>query len=246
MQQIVTYISDLHNDFKKCLAVSLFLHFAIVIFFSVRFLFFPSEPLILQNAIRVDVVDLPDKVKSLPEPTIAEPAEPEPVAKQEPPKPKEIPKAVELKKEPEKKVETKQKDAFNKLKQLSALDKLKEKKAEEPKATAPLKGNMLNSGDSLTGLEKIQFDDYFSKLKAHVRERWDLPQWLANANLSAQAGVLIDERGFVIKKQLIKSSGNEIFDNKVIATLEKSSPFPSPPPRLRDLVGSRGIVFNFP
>ena len=152
----------------------------------------------------------------------------------------EKPKTVDLKKD-----KTKQLDAINKLKQMSAFDKLKDAKPNAEPAPQ-FRGNIINAGDSLIGLEKIQFDDYFSKLKSHVSEQWDLPQWLSNANLSAQAGVQIDERGFVIKKQLIKSSGNEIFDEKVLSTLEKSSPFPAPPNRLRDVVRARGIVFNFP
>jgi TonB family protein len=244
MQNIVDFLSDLHLDFKKCVIVSISIHVAIVLFLTVRLLVFPSEPLIIQNSIRVDVVDMPDKVSTLPEEKPAEPA-PEVKAKPEvkppPPEPEAKPKTVDLKKD-----KTKQLDAINKLKQMSAFDKLKESK-EEPKPAAPqFKGNILNAGDSLTGIEKIQFDDYFSKLKSHVREHWDLPQWLANANLSAQAGVQIDEQGFVIKKQLLKSSGNEIFDEKVISTLDKCSPFPPPPNRLRDVVRARGIVFNFP
>jgi TonB family protein len=50
----------------------------------------------------------------------------------------------------------------------------------------------------------------------------------------------------VIKKVLAKSSGNEIFDDSVMASVEKASPFPAPPKRLVNVFLVDGIQLGFP
>lgn len=242
----MTLIEQFHKSdtFAKFLALSMAAHLAIVIVFTVKAFWFPSEPIQIRSAIRVDVVALPDKVMA-PPPAPAPPKEPPKVAI-EPPKPTP---AATTPKAPTKNVADSQKKALDRLKALQAIDQLK-REVEEQKAEPPnqpeYKGNILNKGTSLTGLEKIQYDEYFALIQQHVKDRWDLPQWLADANLKAQIVVMVDDRGFVIRRQIITSSGNEIFDSKVIAAIDQSSPFPPPPARLAGLLQAQGIVFNFP
>ncbi len=233
-----------HGDdaFSRFVLYSLGAHIIIFTIFIVRAALIPSEPLEIRNAIRVDVVDLPDKIV---ENSTSAPA---PIPKVEVKKPTPEVKPVEKKPEVVKKdAVSLQKKALEKLKALDAIDKFKQETAEKakPKPTT-YKGNVLNAGDSLTGLEKVQFDNYFTTLRAHLNQHWSIPQWLEQSDLRAQALVVLDSDGLVVRKQILKSSGNDIFDGHVLDAIEKSSPFPQPPERLKGIMSMRGIVLNFP
>lgn len=233
-----------HGDdaFSQFVLYSLGAHVAVLVLFLLRAALVPSAPLEIRNAIRVDVVDLPDKIAP------PAPAAPAPAPQVEIKKPEQAKPIVEKKPEVAK-INTKdaQRKALDKLKALDAIDKFKHESAEQAKPKpVTYKGNAVNAGDSLTGLEKVQFDSYFADLRAQLNQHWSIPQWLEQSNLRAQALVVIDSSGFVIEKKILKSSGNDIFDGHVLSAIEKSSPFPKPPDRLKDILNMRGIVFNFP
>jgi colicin import membrane protein len=240
-------------------------HVVLVVFFTVRAVFFPEAPIDYRAAIRVDIVDLPDKIPTAPEPsstTTAPPQPPPEAAKPEPPKPAE-PAKVEVKPEvkvpPLKKTDAvdlskaknEQKKALEKLKQMSALDEIKKQvaQADSKKSDAAkfqFKGNALSPGTDLTGLSKIQHDDYVASLDRHVKQYWALPEWLARKSLSVRIRIKIDERGFVIKSEIVKSSGNPDYDDRAIAAVQRASPFPAPPSKLVNIVGVDGILLGFP
>jgi TonB family protein len=134
---------------------------------------------------------------------------------------------------------------------MAALDRIKnevgeEKRKKPDKTGTKVAGNQLHAGNALTGLDKIEFDRYFDDLHQKVLDNWSIPQWLADMPLKAQVQILLDEKGFVTKKTLLKSSGNQIFDNKVLAAIESSSPLPVPPARLVGKLSTSGIILNFP
>lgn len=236
-----------HGDdaFSRFVLFSFGAHILVFTIFFVRAALIPSEPLEIRNAIRVDVVDLPDKIvenaTTAPKPVPqVEVKKPDPVVKPVPEKKPEVVKenAKDL-----------QKKALEKLKALDAIDKFKKETAEQEKPKAKpttFKGNAINTGDSLTGLEKVQFDSYFGALRTHLNQHWSIPQWLERADLRAQALVVLDESGLVTKREILKTSGNDIFDGHVLDAIDKSSPFPVPPERLKGIMSMRGIVLNFP
>ncbi|MGE0762865.1 MAG: TonB family protein [Bdellovibrionales bacterium] len=241
------------DTFPKLVATSLGLHALVIALFVVRAAWVPSDELLIRNSIRVDMVALPDKVAT-PAPAEA-PAKPEPVpvAKTEPVKPSPVaPKKVEKvhdKKAELKKLQETQKKALEQLKAQSAIERMKNEIEEnsKPKPKPPsFKGNAVNQGDGLTGLEKIEFDRYFGDLEKKIKQHWNLPGWLVEAKLRAQAMVLIDNSGAVVKRQILTSSGNDVFDGQVLAAIDGAAPFPEPPARLKDVLALRGIVFNFP
>lgn len=254
------------DHFQRDLAIAAAGHALVLAFIFLQAVFLPSDPIDLRQAIRVDVVGLPEKMTELPPPAPAEVKEsaPPPSApvKELPPKvvePEPAPKAptVSLDKKPKPKDLSKaQKAAMDKLKRMSALDKIKEELAAKSKTKAPsagksgtsqvVKGNEVTKGDSLTGLSKIAFDEYLSSIKAKVLENWSVPQWLMEANLKARVLVLIDQRGVVMKKTIQQSSGNDIFDGQALDAVDKSSPFPAPPDRIQGVLSTSGIIFNFP
>src|SRR5476651_587847 len=80
--------------FKKTVAISFILHLSILLFFSIKALVFPSEALNLDAAIRIDMVDLPDKIANLPEPQ--QPQQPEQPQKTKLSEPKSMPETAQL------------------------------------------------------------------------------------------------------------------------------------------------------
>lgn len=266
---------------KRGLAVSFAIHAAILSMFTLKAVFFTPKPIDFSQAIRVDMVGLPDKVQpeDLTAPATKNPA-PQAKAPPEEKKPepiKETPKKEVKKAEPvvaEKKptlpakpdneainldkVKAKQQSALDKLKAMAALEKIKEEvQTEKPQktastttgaqaGTAPVKGNVVSPGNSLTGLAKLEHENYAGLLDKHIKEHWYLPEFLAKRNYKAQVLVKIDQNGRIIEKKIIKSSDNPDYDDSVLQTIQKSEPFPAPPDRLVDVVAVSGIIIGFP
>ncbi len=138
--------------FKRAIIGSVALHVALVAVFTVRAVFFPSEPLQLEQVIRVDMVALPDKATAKlppmeepapqpqaeakpeppkPEPPKPEPAKPElpkpPVAQAPPAPPKPEAPAVNLNK-----TKQDQEAALKRLQALQRLEKLQQKESPPP------------------------------------------------------------------------------------------------------------------
>ncbi len=262
------------DSLRRFVWISLIFHIAVGLAFTIKNVFFAGEAIEYQSAVRVDLLGLPDKIKpevvkdALPAP----PAPPSPQAKKQYEKPapevvekpeKEQPPLKELVKKVNKKDpdainldrhnQLKQKEALNRLKQMSALEKLQEEVAAEPKKVAaaapaakPIKGAAISSGSQLTGLSKIQADNFIGDVEKKIRQNWALPQWLAGKNLSAQVRVRFDNNGNILSAQIVKSSGNSSFDEIVIDTVHKSSPLPAPPEKFVRLMSLEGILFGFP
>lgn len=234
-----------NNSFTSAIVASCLFHIAVVSIFIVKTTFFPSEDLIIASAIRVDMIGLPDKAK--PKPKL--------VAKK-----KSVKKAAKKKSKPVKKttkksfkkIKSAQQRAFEKLNALNALEKIesdinsKEVEEQTTEKKQEFKGNKITDGSNLEGLTKVDFNRYYESMSSKVRNNWSLPQWLADANLKAQAVIFLDENGALIKAKILQSSGNSIFDETVLNALSKASPFGEPPVRLKSILRDSGIVFRFP
>ncbi len=243
------------DSFFSFILLSLGFHGIILAFLTLKILFFPGEIPEHIDAIRVDVVALPEKQTTPPPPA---PEKPEP-KKSEPKKPKPEPKKPKPKKpepkKPKPKPKPKQPDVKKVLDEqdsaitrLKALQKLKEKNKEkdDPIQKIEYKGNQLSKGNSLTGMQTLKDNNYTDKLQPHIKAYWSLPEWLANANLNALVLIKIDKRGGVISKTFLSKSGNENFDEYVMGTIEKAIPLPPPPQSLVDLYQTRGVKIAFP
>lgn len=253
---------EIKDDFNRGVIVSMAIHVAIFGGFLVRNLVFPPKPYEAAPAVRVDIVALPDKMPNLPP---APAPAPEPVAEKPAPKaeakpaapPKPLPKkaddAIKLEK-----TKDKEKAAIEKLKTMAAMDKIKEELARERteaekkrleelgKARAQkIKGNVLSPGTALTGIDKLDYDEYGGALDRHIKPYWQLPEWIARKGYRAQAIVRVDARGQLISRQLIRSSGNPEFDQNALETIDRASPMPAPPEKLAAVVGTQGIVIDF-
>ncbi len=249
-----TSTSSYEPSLKPWIQKSLIFHAVVLAVLTVRALVFPTEPIQIENTIRVDLVALPDKNPQLAE---AEPMETKP---QTPPTPaptvnpvKEttaMTKPTESKAGIPKKVSATQAaldrlKALNKIEESISEEEKKKKLAEIEKARS-IKGNMLAKGNSLTGLNRIQYEKYFSEIKNHAMKQWNLPEWLAKGNYRTVVSVKIDDRGNVIEKRITQSSGNQQYDELALTSIERASPFPQPPEKFRDMLSERGMLLGFP
>ena len=220
--------------------------------------FFKKDIHITSSSIRVDMVGLPDliskkspssikKVKSKPIKTKKKEKK-DPVKSslkkdlQKPkPKPKKIPKPEPL---PEKKTISQEPP--------SPAPEPKTKKEEPAPSHSEqelLKGNKVKQGED-QGEERDFVSESMSALhlytramKRKIKAHWNLPKYLVNTYLTAQIEIRINEQGHVVYKQIVLSSGNDMFDSYVLKAIEDSAPYPSLPENIRDLV-KEGIVFN--
>lgn len=245
---------------SRGLIYSIIAHIVLVVAMIVQVVFYPSDALDLSRAIRVDMIDLPDKVISqpipedktkLPEKKIVEPS-PEPEAKVVKEEPK--PKLPEKKEKPIdesvniNKVKSKQKDALNKLKAAAAIEKLKEEesKKNETKPKPVFKGRILSAGTSITGLDKLQSDSYLSQLDGKIKSHWALPQWLIGKPLRARVLIKFDEAGTILYKKITQSSGNPTYDDYCLLAIDKATPLPKVPEKFSTVYKVDGVVIGFP
>lgn len=257
-------IKHYEEPMSNAVILSIAAHLLVLSFFIVKAVFLPDESLDYESAIRVDIVGLPEKydpdkkIAPLPPP---EPPKPE-QAKEEKAKPAPEP-VVEkekptLKKEVEpdtvnlNQTKAKQAEALKKLKAMAALEKIEQEigegddKKNKKQQSQPIRGNIISHGSQLSGINKLQHENYISTIDSHVKQYWRIPQWLAKKNLRAQARIKIDDNGNVIEKVLVKSSGNSSYDDAVLETISNATPFPKPPVKFVSLVGGEGILLGFP
>lgn len=238
--------------FTRYITISIAAHIGLLLFFALKGVY-NSEPIIVQKAIHVDLVGLPDKME--PE-QVAEAVKnsdstkkPEPPAKSETKekssKPIEAAKPTVNTSNKKEDLKAKQKKALDKLKAMDALERI-ESEVQSQKKQKLIKGAAVASGDSLTGLDRIEYERYFGEVEQHLKKNWALPSWMMDLDVRAQALVQIDEKGYVVLKKLITASGNQDFDDKVMESIDRSSPFPPPPDRLAGVLKNKGIIFNFP
>lgn len=249
--------------------ISLIAHATLLLAMVINVSFFSKPKLDLSEAIRVDMVglpekynpaqkstDLPEKIEKPVEPVIEE-KKPEPKVEAKP-EPKPEPKA-ETKPDPKAKPEPdtvkldkakqKQKAALEKLKKLSAVDKIRQQVQNEKTAAETakiLKGRVLTKGTALTGLDRIQSDNYTGQLDALVKSHWALPQWLIGKQLRTRVLVKIEPDGRVSDKKVVQSSGNPTYDDYCLQAVTKASPFPKVPDKFTEIYAEDGVVFGFP
>ena len=268
--QNVTQTAD--DRLNRAIGYSIAFHVALFVAFGVRAVFFSSEPLVLENSIRVDIVALPDKgVKQVPleaKPAPQAPQEkppekpPEPAPKPPPPKaapveaPKPAPPTVAKPEIPKVNLDKAKRDQEAALQRLQAMQTLEksmrsrnEKPSEAPAESAapppPIKGNEVSAGNALKGLARLEHQNYLQGAYARIKSQWNLPRWLSSANLSARVRLYIDENGNVTRKDIVRSSNNAVYDERVMAAIEAASPLPPPPSELANRIAAQGIELDF-
>lgn len=252
------------KDFRRGVAISIGVHVVFFLLLILNLVFSKPSTLDLSQAIRVDMVGLPDKIdhNQLPEKVQDTPQAEKPVDKTEPkhaieklpekvklppPKPDAI--VVDLKKS-----KNKQKEALEKLKKLSAIDKIKQEvksedlqdKAKQDAHRAIVKGRVISAGTAITGLDKIEVNTYLQALDQQVKQKWALPQWLINKPFKAQVHVKFDGNGKILSRVILKPSGETTYDNYCLQAVDEAAPFPKVPEKFTEKFSVDGVVIGFP
>lgn len=246
----------------RAIRVSMALHGALLFFFTIKSVVFPSTPVLIAPTLRVDIVDLPDVLKKdlmkAPLPEIAKKDSEGEVKK--PPKIADPPKTetkiekaerdemVLNAKQAAKEKADREKKLRGALARIKALDRIQAIPNEdaEPVPTV-IKGNQISKGTSLSGdaRESMQAT-YYDALRERLQENWALPLWLERQKLSAQVQIFIDRSGKTRNFKFLRLSGNAQFDEAVKRTLTQSQPFPIPPDDIRDKILVDGVLIGFP
>jgi TonB family protein len=240
---------------SQAIWISIGLHIAAVAVFTLRAVLYPSQAIEMEHTIHIDMVGLPTKIQSLPiapplekappveAPKIeAAPAPPPVVEKKLPPlvKPQTLPETPKVNLN---QVKHQQESA---LKRIEAMQRIEHLARTQPtRSSAPIRGNQVSPGKSLTGLARLENAKYTDGIDEFIKRNWDLPRWLQNAKLSARVRVYIDAQGRVIKREISRSSNNQVFDERALNAVDKSSPLPAPPSDLTNVLAVDGIEIEF-
>ena len=211
--------------------------------------FLKEENIAYIPVIRVDIVALPDKQSPRRSVVVQQKKTPSKTEIQKPQPPPQLKKVQTPAKSQRKQEMTKPSFMYDKQLQKvgqSAIERLKHlKKVQSMLEEEDLvKGNRIAPGTALEGLDKLDYNNYIGVLHSHIQSYWELPQWLAvSDNLNTVVKVYLDPRGYVIKRELIKSSGDTRFDQIVLTAIDRASPFPKPEDKFVDIVYS-GIILT--
>ena len=233
----------LQKQFRIFILISFFVHIVVFLLLVLIPYQFKSKPVHIKEAIRVDMVGLPDLIQ--PQQKAVKKAKPKakPVPpKKKPPQKKKKPQK-EVPKKPQEKEIAKNPPVSAQQAQTKAIESLKAQTA-QPQT---YKGEQISKGESLEGEVDplLGHGYYFTRMKAHIKMFWNLPRLLADKQLRATVVIEVNQDGNVMRIRLERSSGNETFDQIVVETIRLASPLPVPPPEILHIL-RQGVGFNFP
>lgn len=246
-------------EINKGIKWSAIAHLALLAIIILKSLVFPGKPIVYIPSLRVDIVGLPDVLKSEKMLSKNAPTNIEEMKKQLqeaetgaknikiPPSAKEEIKKDDMTIKPLASASEKnrQKRLKNALSRIKALAKITGE--QDSAISQPIKGNMISHGSSISGeARETGKAGYLDTLRERLQDNWALPVWVARQRLSAQVQIHINSRGRLESFKFIKLSGNSQFDDAVKKTLIESQPFPLPPPDLVGRLISDGILVGFP
>ena len=226
--------------FRRWIRYSIAGHFVffVVVIIASSNIFNRSKSIQIKQAIKVDMVGLPDIKKTVQKKKKVQKKKAAPKIKKKTLKKKSTPKKPK-KKEPQES----QKPIDMKAAQTDAIERLKQDQNPEPPT---YKGEKVSKGQSQIGeINNVLLNAYFDRVKMHVIQYWSLPQWLADKNLRATVIIQVNSYGKITRIELERTSGNETFDQVVIDIIRAASPLPEPLPELANAL-KQGVGFNFP
>ncbi len=243
------------DSFSKFVFASFILHLCIVIIYTVKAVLLPTETIIYEPAMRVDLIALPEKITEPQIPTPTEEIKESQKLQEKINVHNEIPQKEDVVLKSDKDIpKVKTDSAIAKIKESMAIDKIKKLMGENKESQTQLtetknityKGNILSPGTELKGLNKLQHETYEGDLDRHVKKFWMLPEWMAKKNYSTRVRIYLDEKGFLTRVRIVLSSGFKEYDDLVIDSIKKAVPYPPPPAKFKDMVDVDGVLLGFP
>lgn len=132
-------------------------------------------------------------------------------------------------------------DKFKKDNQKRDVNDIINERIGEPDDEGQLDGD--RDGVALEGEIK---DAYFARVTAAIQRAHQVSTTISPEELVRLRAVVefkIGEDGTISDVRIRDSSGNDVYDNGVIAAAKRASPVPAPPPPVRDLA-ARGVAVN--
>ncbi len=188
----------------------------------------------------------PVSAPQLPTPSPVEPTPPEPVVKavEPPPPPKSIPAkpvsvepskadiALKAKKERDEKLKAEQlkRDENKRLDDKKKADEDKAKKAEDAKrkvAEEKLRAEVEAREASLAGARQRAVNDYAAKIGALIRSRANIPDSVTGKPI-VEVRLRLLKNGAVLDAQIVRPSGNRIYDDSVERAINGIRQWPLP------------------
>lgn len=282
--------SILHFWFKKPLSkeilFSVGLHLGVIVGFVFFSSFYTSHLIIKRDVYEVDLVSLPPPIgkpqkgiektppppkasQDLPQRTIEELKEIQPVIKTETKPMVQEKTEKKIKTSPPKEAPTVDSTVIEKeIADMKADVALENKIAEITESTlASLKdvkekekvGSKDGKESNQAGIEKgveggVGFSEnyvmtqYKKSLRAHVLNSWNLPQWTISTlpqDIFVIVAVYVNDNGEVIRTEFEKSSDLIFYNQSVVRAIKRASPLPKPPAELSQEIVRSGILMRF-
>jgi len=106
--------------------------------------------------------------------------------------------------------------------------------------------NAATSGNAgSTSTMGVLEQQYYATIAGHVKQYWqppDVKSW--DPNLLAIVSITIAANGQIVNQTIEKESGDKLFDQFVLKTLEAANPLPAPPPALQKQRIEIGLRFK--
>lgn len=251
---------------KRYLKISFGLHAGLFLLLLINDFVFPSRALIFQPSVQIDMVALPNQVKSDDTPVLDKslpvkedvPPPPPPEEKSEP-EPAPAPIKEKAPAPSEKEAEKAAKSALERLRKEQAKKQKEDRKRQQEQLDkkeaqlkkfnetyrAALRGNQTHEGTNATGAMVEIKNAYAGHVTEELRRNWALPVYLQSQNLRAVVRIYIGSDGKVTRQTMIKGSGNELFDEYVKGAVNRSK-FAPPPEELAKDLRNVGAEVTFP
>jgi TonB family protein len=103
-------------------------------------------------------------------------------------------------------------------------------------------------GDPNGDAAQAEGERYHAMLKQRISRLYDVSNTIPESErirLTTQVLMFIGKTGELIDVKFARGSGNDLFDNAVMAAVKKAAPFGPPPEHLRDSLAQDGIVIVF-
>ncbi|MFZ9594888.1 MAG: energy transducer TonB [Bdellovibrionia bacterium] len=243
------------EHWRSSLQQSILFHLWIAGIIAFQSILWPSSPKPYVPVLRVDVVALPEQLKSEAfrekqsqlKKDISEILK----SAEKSAKARTAEMKLQQKKSFSSKVEARNRRALDRIKSLSHIEE-ENSGAEADLSTSELKtrlalGNQLSPGTSeAADAKEAQEANYLDLVRDRLRENWILPAWLSKQNWQAQVQIWLNSQGGLKDLRFLKSSGNVQFDEAVKKAVRDSQPFPEPPQEFKSTLLTDGILMGFP
>jgi TonB family protein len=229
-------------------ALSVGVHVVAAVLLSVAsWLFAPPKVSLDPEPIKASLVRLGKKRDEKLLPRKEEPPPPPPAAE----KPAPVPEPAPV----EKAVALPSKDAKTEPKKDAAKDGAKDAKKslfdafnKTARASKPEELEGAEDGDKDGDSAKQEGERYFGLISAMVKRNYDVSDTIPEAErrmLRATVKVKLGATGELLDSDLVKASGNDLFDGAVLGAVKKAAPFGPPPEHLRDSLKKDGVSLVF-